>query len=237
MRYVFLGATLLALGACQAHDNLITGHPSLSPVGEGLALVHDPLPVAFVEPQPTTFQSLWTGGQQDLFKDRKARRVGDVLTVSISIDDRAQFDNQSDRERSSKTKGGFSANIGWSGFGFLGKSGEAAGDLGIDSDSSFSGAGSVGRSEKLRLSIAAVVMEEMPNGNLLISGSQEVMVNNEVRVLNIAGIVRPTDISTENAVDYDKIAEARISYGGRGRISDVQQPGWGQRIYDKVAPF
>lgn len=237
MRHIFLAATLLALGGCQTRDNIITGHPSLSPVGEGLAIARDPLPVTFAEPRVTAFQSLWTGGQQDLFKDRKARRVGDVVTVMIAIDDKAQFNNQSDRSRSAGTQVGFGWGIGWSGFRWPGQSGKGEGQLGINSDTAFSGQGSVGRSEKLRLSIAAVVTEQLPNGNLLISGSQEVMVNNEVRVLNIAGIVRPTDISTDNSIVYDKIAEARITYGGRGRISDVQQPGWGQRLYDKVIPF
>lgn len=237
MRSFFITATLLALGACSAHDNIITGQPSLSPVGEGLAIARDPLPVTFAEPRVTAFQSLWTGSQQDLFKDRKARRVGDVVTVEISIDDKAQFNNQTGRSRSAETAAGFGWGIGWSGFRWPGQAGKGQGQLGISSDTEFNGQGSIGRSEKLRLSIAAVVTEELPNGNLLISGSQEVMVNNEVRVLNIAGIVRPTDISTNNSVGYDQIAEARITYGGRGRITDVQTPGYGQRLYDKVVPF
>ncbi len=236
MRYAPLAALLLALGGCQTHDNIVTG-PELSPVGEGLAVARDPLPVTFEKPHPATFQSIYVSGQQDLFTDGSARRVGDVLTVNILIDDKAQFDNQTDRSREAKIGGGFSALISWAGFGFLGKSGETSGDMSINSKSSTTGQGSIGRSEKLKLSIAAVVVEELPNGNLMISGSQEVRVNKEVRVLNIAGIVRPTDISTNNSIPYDKIAEARISYGGRGRISDMQQPGWGQRAYDKVTPW
>ena len=99
------------------------------------------------------------------------------------------------------------------------------------------GEGTIDRSEKLHLTVAAVVSEVMPDGNLLVSGSQEVRVNFEVRVLNVAGIVRPLDIAADNTIAYDKIAEARVSYGGRGRISEVQQPAWGQRLYDAVAPF
>jgi flagellar L-ring protein precursor FlgH len=236
MREIFIVAAVLAAGGCQTHDNIITG-PSLSPVGEGLAVARDPLPVSFAEPRLAEFQSLWTGTEQDLFKDRKARRVGDVVTVNISIDDKAQFDNESDRSRTSATTLGFGADLGWAGFDWVPQAGKASGNLGIHSGTTSSGEGSVERSERLRLSIAAVVTEELPNGNLLISGSQEVMVNNEVRVLNIAGIARPSDISMENSIAYDKIAEARITYGGRGRLTDVQQPAWGQRIYDKIVPF
>lgn len=236
MRNFFIAAALLAVGGCQTHDNPITGL-ELSPVGEGIAAARDPLPISYAEVHPSSFQSLWTGSQQDLFKDRKARRVGDVITVNIAIDDRAQFDNRSGRERKSATNFTFGGQLSYGGFGALDESGKTAGNLGIGSDTSFDGQGSIGRSEKLRLSIAAIVTEELPNGNLLISGSQEVMVNNEVRVLNIAGIVRLSDISTDNSIAYDKIAEARITYGGRGRISDVQKPALVHRIYDAVVPF
>ncbi|MCL4166011.1 UNVERIFIED_CONTAM: hypothetical protein GTU68_003292 [Idotea baltica] len=110
-------------------------------------------------------------------------------------------------------------------------------NLGVDSGSGSAGSGSIDRSEEINLSVAAVVTERLPNGNLVIAGSQEVRVNYEMRILQIAGIVRPRDIQATNTIPYDKIAEARVSYGGRGRISEVQQPGWGQQIYDIVTPF
>ncbi|MCT8267832.1 MULTISPECIES: flagellar basal body L-ring protein FlgH [Afifella] len=236
MKKICTIAVLLVMGGCAARDNIITG-PELSPVGEGIVVNRQPLPVSFVEPEPKTFQSLWSGKKQVLFTDRKARQVGDVITVNIQINDKAQFDNQSDRSRDSKSDLSFGGFLGFGGFNVENESGEASGGLNVASKTSTKGEGSIDRSEKLRLSIAALVTEELPNGNLMISGSQEVKVNNEVRVLNIAGIVRLSDISTDNSVSYDKIAEARISYGGRGRISDMQQPAWGQRIYDKVVPF
>ena len=110
-------------------------------------------------------------------------------------------------------------------------------DGNIDSGTSTKGKGSIARSEHIRLAVAAVVTQVLANGNLLITGSQEVRVNHEVRVLTIAGIVRPQDIEADNTISYDKIAEARISYGGRGPINEVQRPAWGQRLFDVVTPF
>ncbi|WP_026379052.1 flagellar basal body L-ring protein FlgH [Afifella pfennigii] len=236
MRYLALAAVLLATAGCANHDNLLTG-PSLSPVGEGLVAERAPLPVSYQEQERTTFQSLWSSKDPNLFTDRKAKSVGDVVTVIIQINDKAQFDNATERSRKSNSSLGLSAALGWAGFGLSGDAGDISGNLDIDSETSTEGEGTIDRSEKLRLQIAAVVVEELPNGNLVISGSQEVMVNKEVRVLKIAGIVRPTDISTDNSVSYEKIAEARIAYGGRGRVSDMQQPAWGQRIYDKAVPY
>jgi flagellar L-ring protein precursor FlgH len=110
-------------------------------------------------------------------------------------------------------------------------------DSSIDSKSSTKGEGAITRSESIELLVAAVVTGTLPNGNLVISGTQEVRVNFEVRVLTVEGIVRPRDISTENMVSYEKIAEARISYGGRGTVTDMQQPGWGQQLLDLNTPF
>ena len=109
--------------------------------------------------------------------------------------------------------------------------------LGATSTSSTQGQGNIDRQEQIQVSVAAVVTEVMPNGNLVISGSQEVRVNYELRQLTVAGIVRPTDISRANTVSYDRVAEARISYGGRGRLSEVQQPSWGQELWDSLKPY
>ena len=117
------------------------------------------------------------------------------------------------------------------------QAGEGGGSLGLGAKSGANGSGSIDRSEKVDVSVAAVVTEVLPNGNLLISGTQEVRVNFELRIVNVTGIVRPRDISTGNTIDYEKIAEARISYGGRGRISEVQQPRWGQQLIDAIAPY
>jgi len=232
MRHILASMVALSLGACASNFNELGREPVMTPVGYGLNVVREPLPTVFASTRRGSYHSLWTQDSADLFQDPRAKRIGDVVTVNIQIDDKAQFDNASDRSRNSSAGLGFDLAAD-----FNGAAGEASADGTIRSRSSAIGQGSIDRSEKLRLSVAAVVTEVLPNGNVVISGSQEVRVNFEVRVLNIAGIVRPRDISRKNTISYDKIAEARISYGGRGRLTDVQQPAWGHQIYDAVTPF
>ena len=150
----------------------------------------------------------------------------------ISINDRAKLKNESERNRTAKRTLGLGGSFDVDG---AGSEANIKGDISSNTDSQ--GSGATTRSENIDLSVAAVVTDVLPNGNLVISGTQEVRVNFEVRVLSVAGVLRPRDIATDNTVSYDKIAEARISYGGRGRITEVQQPGWGQQIVDMVAPY
>ncbi|MEH3117569.1 MAG: flagellar basal body L-ring protein FlgH [Methylorubrum populi] len=223
----------LSLGACQSDLDRIGRPPLLTPIGAGLNAPREPLPTSFGALGPRhSYHSTWTPGSAALYQDPRARDVGDVITVSIAINDKAQFDNASDRSRSQKTTLGFDF-----GYGISALKDTATADTGIRSGTETKGQGSIDRKESLSLSVAAVVTEVLPNGNVVISGSQEVRVNNEVRVLEVAGIVRPRDISRKNTIDYDKIAEARISYGGRGRLTDVQGPTLGQRVFETVAPF
>jgi flagellar L-ring protein precursor FlgH len=211
------------LAACQTEQTATTGgNPPLSVVGQGLTVKRAPLPQAFAEPEVRAPHSLWSQKNQGLFQDMRARKVGDIVTVAIDINDNAQFDNTSGRSKEGNAKGTFGFDLGWGGFGMADRSGSASADLNASGSVDAKGTGSIDRSEKLHLSIAAVVTEVLPEGNLLISGSQEVRVNHEVRVLTIAGIVRPYDIADNNMIAYDKIAEARISYGGRGKISEMQ---------------
>ncbi|WP_414473335.1 flagellar basal body L-ring protein FlgH [Microvirga sp. M2] len=232
MRFVIAIGSLCLLAACATRPEEIGREPTMSPVGAGIAVEREPLPGVFRSTASAAPNSTWSNISADLFTSPRARQVGDIVTVNIQIDDKAQFDNASDRSRSSKIDAGLSY-----GFAFKGWQADGKGDVGLDSASSSKGQGTIDRSEKLRLSVAAIVTEVLPNGNVIISGSQEVRVNYEVRILNIAGIVRPRDISPRNTISYDKIAEARVSYGGRGRIMEVQQPAYGQQIYDAVAPF
>ncbi|KMO41001.1 flagellar L-ring protein FlgH [Methylobacterium tarhaniae] len=232
-RLLPLAVAGLALAGCQSKLDEFGRPPVLTPIGTGLAAPREALPSTFGSLQSRhSYHSTWTPASADLFQDPRARNIGDVLTVSILINDKAQFDNASDRSRSQKSSLGFDF-----GYGVSGLKDSATADTGIRSGTETKGQGTIDRKENLSLSVAAVITEVLPNGNLLISGSQEIRVNNEVRVLNVAGIVRPRDISRRNTIDYDKIAEARVSYGGRGRLTDVQAPTLGQQIFETVAPF
>lgn len=177
--------------------------------------------------------SLWDDRQSRLFTDPRALRVGDILTVLISISDQAKLKNDTDRSRTGKKSLGLTGS--WALGKVAGSSG--SGNLSSDSESTFNGTGDINRSEDIKLSVAAIVTGVMANGNLIIRGSQEVRVNAEIRVLTIEGIVRPADIGANNTISYDRIAEARISYGGRGRLTEVQQPSWGQQAADLLLPF
>ena len=202
----------------------------MSPVGSGLKTAPDAYSNQFFPPpRRQKDQSLWDGSRADLFADPRARKVGDVVTVNIAINDRATFGNTSGRSTDTTDQLGFNFNFN--------KEQRSNDTVGLTSQSTSQGQGTIDRSEKIQLAIAAVVSDVLPNGNMVVSGSQEVRVNYELRLLKIAGIVRPRDISKDNTISYDKIAEARISYGGRGRISEVQQPSWGQQIYDAIKPF
>lgn len=189
--------------------------------------------------EPESSGSLWQSGPTSLFGDRRARTLGDILTVVIEIDEEAEIKNRTDRTRN--------ASEGLSIPGFFGLPSlaqevlpnNASLDPAIDATSSTtnSGDGNIKREEKLTLQVAATVVGVLPNGHLVISGNQEVRVNHELRDLQVAGIIRPEDISRRNTITYEKIADARIAYGGRGVISDVQQPRYGQKILDSILPY
>ncbi len=232
---IALGSALT--GACAVDPADIGREPHLTPVGAGLR--PNMVPVLGEPPPFRPYRqdaSLWTDGSADLFRDPRARRIGDVVTVRISIKDKASLDNTSNRTRNSNKSLGL---FGSYGIDKNGATSEWEGELDaeLQSKTTSKGEGGIKRSESIQLSVAAVVSEVLPNGNLVISGSQEVRVNFEVRVLSVAGVVRPRDIATDNTISYDKIAEARVSYGGRGRITEVQQPGVGQQLLDIFIPF
>lgn len=174
--------------------------------------------------------SLWQRGSGGFFADQRASRVGDILTIDIRIDDRAQMRNASQRERSGSGSAGFPS--------ILGLDNLPTGDI-IDLTSTFEaeGSGSINRGESIDLKLAALVIQSLPNGNLVIAGRQEVKVNQELRELRVAGIIRPQDIRMNNTIPYEKVAEARITYGGRGQLSRQQQRSYGEDIVDIVLPY
>ncbi|MEM1380802.1 MAG: flagellar basal body L-ring protein FlgH [Pseudomonadota bacterium] len=181
--------------------------------------------------------SLWEANKRSFFRDQRARNVGDILTVMIDIEDQATLRNTTSRSR----QAGNEFEVG-SLFGLpeyldreLPDLFEPSADL--ESQSNSRGEGEINRNEEISLRIAAVVTDRLPNGNFVIAGRQEVRVNSELRELRIAGVIRPEDISAMNTIDYFKVAEARIAYGGRGTISRMQQPRYGQRAYEVIVPF
>jgi len=224
-------AVSLALSSCASQALQEVGRaPAMSPIGSGLNYAETPQMASYPK-QPRTAAagySIWSDQQAALFKDSRAFKVGDILTVNIRVNDKASFDNKTDRSRTNKS----GMNFGLGAFGA-----DEKGDLTYGSSTSSKGDGSTERAEKLNLLVAAVVTGVIENGNLLISGSQEVRVNHELRILNVAGIVRPQDVDANNMISYERIAEARISYGGRGRLTEVQQPPWGQQIVDLFSPI
>jgi flagellar L-ring protein precursor FlgH len=236
-RLLALAWLCAGLGGCGNSAAEFMRPPLLSPVGSGMAPPGSETGEE-AEVLPIHLQSGSGRGLGNLYTDQRIAKVGDIVTVVISINDKASFGNSTDRSTTAKTNLGFS----WMFTPASSSSSSSQGSPGtlsndINSTSSSQGQGTIDRSEQIQFSVPAVVTQVLPNGNLLIRGSQEVRVNFELRQLSVAGIVRPSDISRNNTIAYDHVAEARISYGGRGRISEVQQPAWGQQIYDYVKPF
>ena len=242
LRWAF-GIALLITGCVPFSE--VGRVPGLTVVGHDSGIEISAERVAIAVPPPASPRqrysqgSLWNSGPASLFGDRRARNLGDILTVVIEIDDQAQISNRSGQSRSGSGTMSIAALMGLpelvSGALPEGTSLDPAANF--SSTSTSAGDGSVSRNEKITLRIAATVVDVLANGHLVVSGLQEVRVNFELRELQVVGIVQPEDISRRNEITYDKIAGARISYGGRGRISDVQQPRYGQQIFEIVAPF
>lgn len=244
-KFIALSATLALstmTGACSSIDRIkgIGEKPALSAIDNptaqpGYKPVQMPMPT--VQAASYSPNSLWRSGSRAFFKDQRAHQIGDILTVKVQFTDKAQIDNATKRSRTNKEDSGVTD--------FIGSkllSGNAAKVLpgrilSADSTASSEGAGSVNRTEQLQTNVAAVVTQLLPNGNLVVEGKQEIRVNFEVRELIVAGIVRPEDIESDNTIESTKIAQARIAYGGRGQIMDVQQPRYGQQVVDVLLPF
>jgi flagellar L-ring protein FlgH len=234
MRALPIFLMLLLLSGCGRQYEQMIGDKPMSPTGSGLAsAAADVDTVASIYPAPTPGKSSWIGGPADYFRDRRAHQAGDILTVDILINDKASLSNTSNRSR----KASSAADLGltYDLMGVVGADVNGKGD--VNSSSSQAGQGTTARAEKIELAIAAVVTKVLPNGYLMIKGSQEIQVNAETRVLTLSGIVHPRDIADNGRLAYDRIAEARISYGGNGTLTDVQKPGWGQRLWDRITPF
>ncbi len=192
-----------------------------------------------IDDRPSHANSLWAPGARAFFKDIKARRIGDILKVIVSVSDKAEIDNTTTRTRDHKEKSAATRIFGLEEkiVGMLPGVANPAALLDVASANNSSGTGTIAREEIITTEIAAMVTQILPNGNLVIHGDQEIRVNFEVRKITIDGIIRPEDIAADNSIDSRQIAEARISYGGRGQITNVQQPRIGNQIIDILSPF
>ncbi len=243
---LFKLATILtlaaSLGACSTMDRLanVGQAPALTAIADPTTTAgYQPVRMPMPEPIADTYQanSLYRTSARGFFKDERAHRIGDILTVMVTIDDSAQINNQTQRNRTSTNSAGMGGIFAAGFTSVAGPSIDPSAAIDFNSGMRDTGNGSVNRAESLETTVAAVVTQVLPNGNLVIEGRQEVRVNFEVRDLIVAGIVRPSDIQANNTIQSSKIAEARISYGGRGQITDVQQSRYGQQVMDAILPF
>lgn len=244
MRLPILLLAAASLSACSTAERL-------SRLGQGpeLAAIENPTsdprwrPVTMPMPNPSDpplqNNSLWRQGSRTFLRDQRAASVGDLVTVLVSIQDEADMENSTKRNRDNSESMGIPNLLGLeSSFGRLFPSGfDSSKAVSASSASDVTGAGTLKRSEQINLRVAATVSQVLPNGNLVVVGRQQVRVNQELRDLQVGGIIRPQDIGSDNTVRHDRLAEARIAYGGRGTISDVQRPRYGQELMDIILPF
>lgn len=237
--------TILAitpLAGCAGVKEALNG-PQLSPMATPASMKHEEaLDLASVRvptPQPASANSLWRTGARAFFIDQRASRVGDILTVLITINDNAKTSNATSATRVGANTAGVTNFLGLeSTLGkILPKAFTPANAINTSSNLANTGTGTITREEQINLTIAAVVTEVLPNGNLVIEGSQEVKTNDDVRELTVAGIVRPEDITSSNTINHTQIAEARIEYGGRGDLSSLQKTPGGTALLQRYAPF
>ncbi len=258
LRMVLLGGIALGLGACDVSRLSEVGKPPALSKIENPTEQRDYRPVSLPMPAGEVTarhpNSLWRPGSRQFFKDHRASKVGDILTVNVDIQERATLQNNTTASRDNRENAGLPN--------FLGA--EAAADgaggvltgagvasalnrvfnnvnpdtlVGMTSTSQVQGRGQVDRQEQISVKIAGIVSQVLPNGNMVVQGKQEIRVNNEVRELIVQGIVRPEDITATNTINHTQMAEARIAYGGRGLLSNMQQARYGQQIYDILFPF
>jgi len=242
LRCALLSSVAVVAASCSSIDRLkqIGEQPPLSPVENpttkpGYKPVQMPMPT----PQPVVYNpnSLWRSGSRAFFKDQRAHQVGDILTVKVNINDTAQFQDETQRSRTTTEDSAIQNFIGANTIANPAKAVLPGSLLTTNGQSATDGKGSINRQEELLTNVAAVVTQVLPNGNFVIEGKQEIRVNFEIRELVVAGVVRPEDIDSDNSIDLPKIAEARVAYGGRGQITDYQQPPYGQQVMDVILPF
>jgi flagellar L-ring protein FlgH len=242
LRCALLSSVAIFNANCSAIDKLalIGTQPPLSPIENPTTKpAYKPVQMPMPVPQPVTFNpnSLWRNGSRAFFKDQRAHQIGDLLTVKVNINDTAQFQDQTQVSRTATQDNEITNFLGANRINNPAKAVLPGSIITADSNSQSNANGSINRTDQLVTNVAAVVTQLLPNGNMVIEGKQEIRLNSEMRVLVVAGVVRPEDIESDNTIDLPKVAEARVAYGGKGTLSSIQQPPWGNQALDILLPF
>ncbi len=241
-----LSAAMLTLSGCASTLDKLerVGNPPAMTRVEDPTIKPEYRPMTWPTPAPQAEQrqyanTLWQPGARAFFRDQRASQVGDILKVRIEIDDRAELDNDSERTRDAQENVGAPDVYGLEKlFGTITPgSPNPASLFDISGSTTNTGEGSIEREEKIETTVAATITQVLPNGNFVIEGTQEIRVNYELREIAVAGVIRPEDIDSDNTINSTQIAQARINYGGRGQLTDVQQPRWGHQVIDVLSPF
>jgi flagellar L-ring protein precursor FlgH len=193
------------------------------------------MPSPAPQPSPQEANALWRPGSRAFFKDQRAAQVGDIITVLVNMNDSANLTNDTTATRTSSETAGLPNLFGLESI--MPKAVNMSSLVSSSSGNSNVGSGQIQRNEAVTLRLAGVITQVLPNGNLVVAARQQFMVNNELRDLQVTGVIRPEDIASDNTVTHDRMAEARISYGGRGQLTDLQRARWGQQMMDILAPF
>jgi flagellar L-ring protein precursor FlgH len=240
MRMFVLLAMAATLAGCGTLDRLSTvgRDPPMTPTADP---TKDPkwrpvsMPMPAGQPSPNQANALWRSGSRAFFKDQRAAQVGDIVTVLVNMNDAANLKNVTTATRTGSESAGIPNFFGLEAM--LPKAVDPSKLVSASSTNSNIGTGQIQRNEAVTLRLAGIVTQMLPNGNLVVAASQEFMVNAELRELRVTGVIRPQDIASDNTVHHDRMAEARIAYGGKGQLTDLQRARWGQQMMDIISPF
>ena len=242
LRCALLSTVALISTSCSTIEQLkhLGETPKLSPVSNPVSEPgYKPVQMPMPTPQPASYNpnSLWRSGSRAFFNDQRAHQVGDILTVKVNVNDTAEFQGQTQLQRSTTEDSAITNFIGANTIANPAKAVLPGSLLNADGNTQMNGNGTINRQDQLVTNVAAVVTQVLPNGNLVIEGKQEIRLNSEMRVLLVAGVARPEDIESDNTIALPKIAEARVAYGGKGTVTNIQTAPWGQQVTNVVLPF
>src|SRR5215472_1118751 len=242
LRCALLSTVAVVSCSCSTMEQLkhLGETPKLSPVSNPISEPgYKPVQMPMPSPQPASYNpnSLWRNGSRAFFNDQRAHQVGEILTVKVNINDTAEFQGQTQLQRSTTEEAAITKYIGANTITNPAKAVLPGSLLNADGNTQMNGNGTINRQDQLVTTVAAVVTQVLPNGNLVIEGKQEIRLNSEMRVLIVAGVTRPENIESDNTIVLPKIAEARVAYGGKGTVTNIQTAPWGQQVTNVVLPF